>query len=271
MAAINDINTGPASGMSNAVTPATAPGAPTIGTATPGHASATVTWRPPTSDGGSPITGYLITPYIGTTAQTGITVGDVLSYDVTGLTNGTTYTFTVAAINAIDTGPASGMSNPVTPVGVAPGAPTIGTATPGNASATVTWKAPASDGGSPITGYLITPYIGTTAQAGITVGDVLSYDVTGLTNGTTYTFTVAAINAINTGPPSEQSNPVTPATAPGAPTIGTATAGNASATVTWKAPASDGGSPITGYLITAVHRHHRPDRHHRRRRPRATT
>ncbi len=250
VAAINAINTGPASAASNAVTPATAPGAPTIGIATAGHASATVTWKAPASDGGSTITGYLITPYIGTTAQTGITVGNVLSDDVTGLTNGTTYTFTVAAINAINTGPASAMSNAVTPVGVAPGAPTIGTATPGNTSATVTWKAPASDGGSTITGYLITPYIGTTAQTGITVGDVLSDVVTGLTNGTTYTFTVAAINAVNTGPPSGTSNPVTPATAPGAPIIGTATAGNASATVTWKAPASDGGSTITGYSIT---------------------
>ncbi len=250
VAAINAINTGPASGPSNAVTPATAPGAPTIGVSTAGHASATVTWSPPTSDGGSPITNYLITPYIGTTAQNGITVGDVDSDVVTGLTNGAMYTFTVAAINAINTGPPSAQSNPVTPMGVAPGAPTIGTATPGDESATVTWKAPASDGGSPITNYLITPYIGTTAQTGITVGNVLGYDVTGLTNGTTYTFTVAAINAINTGAPSGQSNAVTPASAPGAPTIGTATPGNESATVTWKAPASDGGSPITGYLIT---------------------
>ncbi len=250
VAAINAIKTGPASGMSNAVTPATAPGAPTIGTATAGHGSATVTWTAPASNGGSSITGYLITPYIGTTEQTAITVGDLLSYDVTGLTNGITYTFTVAAINAINTGPSSGMSNPVTPIGVAPGAPTIGTATPGDSSATVTWTAPISDGGSSITGYLITPYIGTTEQTGITVGDVLSYDVTGLTDGVTYTFTVAAINAIKTGPVSANSNPVTPASAPRAPTIGTATAGNTSATVTWTAPASNGGSSITGYLIT---------------------
>ena len=87
--------------------------------------------------------------------------------------------------------------------------------------------------------------------------------VTGLTNGTAYTFTVAAINSVGTGPASAASNSVTPApvvTVPGAPTIGTATAGNASATVTWTAPASNGGSAITGYVITpssGVSRHRR--------------
>ena len=74
--------------------------------------------------------------------------------------------------------------------------------------------------------------------------------MTGLTNGTAYTFTVAAINAIGTGAASAQSNAVTPATVPGAPTIGTATRGNASATVTWTAPASNGGAVITGYVVT---------------------
>ncbi len=250
VAATNTVGTGDASAASNAVTPEapTAPGAPTIGTATAGNASATVTWTAPTNDGGSAITGYEITPFIGTTAQTPIDVGNVTTDDVTGLTNGTAYTFTVAAINSVGTGDASAASNAVTPEAPAvPGAPTIGTATAGNASATVTWTAPADQGSSPITGYLITPSSGPT----VTVGNVTSDDVTGLTNGTAYTFTVSAINSVGTGDPSASSNSVTPEAAdPGAPTIGTATAGNASATVTWTAPASDGGSPITGYVIT---------------------
>ena len=66
--------------------------------------------------------------------------------------------------------------------------------------------------------------------------------MTGLTNGTTYTFTVAAINALGTGGPVGVSNAVTPPPVPEAPTIGTATAGNAQATVSWTAPGSDGGS-----------------------------
>jgi hypothetical protein len=90
----------------------------------------------------------------------------------------------------------------------APGAPTNVTATAGDAQATVTWTAPSNNGGSPITGYVITPSSGSP----VTVGNVTTDTVTGLTNGTSYTFTVAAINAVNTGPPSAPSNSVTPAT-----------------------------------------------------------
>ena len=187
----------------------TVPGAPTIGTATPGNAQATVTWSAPASNGGSSITGYVVTPYIGATAQTATTVGTVLTTTITGLTNGTTYTFRVAAINSVGTGSQSANSNAVTPATV-PGAPTIGTATPGNAQATVTWSAPASNGGSSITGYVVTPYIGATAQTATTVGTVLTTTITGLTNGTTYTFRVAAINGVGTGSQSANSNAVTP-------------------------------------------------------------
>jgi hypothetical protein len=128
-----------------------------------------------------------------------------------------------------------------------PGAPTIGTATAGNAQATVTFTAPVSNGGSPITGYTVT-----SSPGGITrTGSASPITVTGLTNGTTYTFTVTATNANGTGPASAVSNSVTLSTVPGAPTIGTATAGNAQATVTFTAPVSNGGSPITGYTVTS--------------------
>ena len=252
VAATNTSGTGTPSTASNAVTPAALPGAPTNVVASAGNASASVTWDAPASDGGEPITGYTITPYIGSTAQTPVTVGDVTEDEVTGLTNGTAYTFTVTATTAAGSGPASTASNSVTPTNtvVPPGFPTGVEATAGNASATVTWVAPASDGGSPVTGYVITPYIGTTAQTAVDVGNVLTDDVTGLTNGTTYTFTVSAVNTAGTGTPSAASSAVTPTTVPGAPTGVSATAGNASATVTWVAPASDGGTPVTGYVIT---------------------
>ena len=89
--------------------PATAPAAPTGVTATAGNASATVSWTAP-SNGGSPITSYTVTPFIGTTAQTPTTVTGnppATTATVTGLTNGTAYTFTVPATNAVGTGPAS--------------------------------------------------------------------------------------------------------------------------------------------------------------------
>ncbi len=64
-----------------------------------------------------------MTPYIGATAQTPKVVANVLTTTVTGLTNGTSYTFKVAATNVVGTGPQSGASNAVTPAAV-PGAPT---------------------------------------------------------------------------------------------------------------------------------------------------
>lgn len=183
-----------------AIVPLTVPGAPTIGTATAGNGQATITFTPPASNGGSAITSYTVTSNPGGFTATGtaspITVG--------GLTNGTVYTFTVRATNAIGTGAASAASNSVTPATV-PGAPTIGAAAPGNGQATVAFTPPASNGGSPITGYTVTSNPG-----GVTASGAASpITVSGLTNGTAYTFTVTATNALGTGPASAASNSVT--------------------------------------------------------------
>ena len=136
-------------------------------------------------------------------------------------------------------------------VPVAPGAPTIGSAVAGNGSATVSWAAPASNGGSAITGYVVTPYVGFTPQPSTTYPSTATTQIVpGLTNGTQYRFRVQAINAVGTGTFSTTTNAVVPAAPPGAPTIGSAVAGNGQATVSWTAPASNGGSAITGYVVT---------------------
>jgi hypothetical protein len=132
-----------------------------------------------------------------------------------------------------------------TAVATFPDAPTIGTATGGNAEATVTFSAPGSNGGSAITSYTVTSspgsITGTGASSPITV--------TGLSNGTAYTFTVTATNIVGTGSASSASNSVTPATVPGAPTGVTATAGNGQVSLSWLAPVDNGGSAITDYVI----------------------
>ena len=88
-----------------------------------------------------------------------------------------------------------------------PGAPTGVTATAGNGQATVTWSAPASNGGSPITGYTVTASPGGLT---CTTAGALTCTVSGLTNGTPYSFTVTASNAAGTGPSSSPSASVTP-------------------------------------------------------------
>ena len=154
-------------------------------------------WTAPTNTGGSAITGYTVRVYAGTSTtvlKTVTAAGSATSLAVTGLTNGTSYTFTVAATNAAGTGPASARSAAVTPATV-PTAPAIGVPTRGNASATVRWTAPTNTGGSAITGYTVRVYTGTSTTVLKTVtaaGSATSLAVTGLTNGTSYTFTVAA-------------------------------------------------------------------------------
>jgi invasion protein IalB len=227
------------------VTPYTVPGAPTGVSAVPGNAQATLSWAAPANTGGNAITGYTVTASGGGSCTA---VAPATTCVVTGLTNGTAYTFTVVATNAAGNSVASAPSASVTPATV-PGAPTGATATAGNAQASVAWTAPASDGGSTITGYTVTA-IGGSGGACSAVAPATICTVTGLANGTAYTFTVTATNAAGTSAPSAPSASVTPFTVPDAPTGVTATAGNGQATVSWAAPASNG-SPITGYTVTA--------------------
>ncbi|MBT2226559.1 S-layer family protein [Nonomuraea sp. NEAU-A123] len=189
------------------------PATPAAPTATAGAGSATVTWVAPASNGNA-ITGYLVTPYRNGVAQTVQSFdASTLTRTLTGLTVGASYTFTVAAVNAIGTGTASPQSNAVVPYAV-PGQPTITAATAGDSSATLTWTAPA-DGGSPITGYIITPYIGAVAQTPQSfTGTGTTQTATGLTPGVAYTFTVTAQNLAGLGPPSAHSTVVTPNASP---------------------------------------------------------
>jgi hypothetical protein len=230
--------------------PAAVPGQVTNASATPGNASANVTWTAPAS--GGPVTSYTITPYIGSEAQTATTISGTppaTGTTITGLTNGTSYTFTVQAANPNGTGATSSPSSAITPA-TTPSAPSAVTASAGNTTASVSWTAPSSNGGSAITSYTVTPYIGASAQTPLEVSaSTTSTSITGLTNGTSYTFTVTATNTLGNGPASEHSNAVTPATTPATPTTVTASPGNASATVKWSAPAN-GGSPITSYTVT---------------------
>ncbi|HEY5110994.1 MAG TPA: fibronectin type III domain-containing protein, partial [Acidimicrobiales bacterium] len=231
------------------------PGAPTNVTAVAGNTSATVTWVGPSSNGSAPITGYTVIANPGG-ATCSVNGPTATSCVVSGLVNGTTYTFTVVA--SAGTSTSAGESNSVTPEvssapPVAPGTPTNVTAVAGNTSATVTWVDPSSNGGAPITNYTVT-----SSPGGATCTDnsaiATSCTVTGLMDGTTYTFTVVATNSAGTSASSGASNAVMPAAspgAPGAPTNVTAVAGNTSATVTWVDPSTNGGTLITSYTVTS--------------------
>jgi hypothetical protein len=125
------------------------------------------------------------------------------------------------------------------------------TAAAGDGQVTLSWTAPASDGGSPVTGYNVykgTTSGGETGPANGTLVTATGYKVTGLVNGTTYYFRVTAVNKAGESKPSVEAKAV-PVGAPGVPAGLTAAAGDGQVTLSWTAPASDGGSPVTGYNV----------------------
>lgn len=176
----------------------TVPDAPTIGTVTGGNAQATVPFTPPASNGGLAITGYtaLSSPggFTGTSSSSPIVVS--------GLANGTAYTFTVTATNALGASTASSVSNQVTPtLPAAPDQVTGLSVTGVNKQALLDWDTPGA-GGDVITDYLVeykTSATSTWSTFNHSVSTTTKIIVTGLLNDTAYDFRVSAINSGGAG------------------------------------------------------------------------
>jgi hypothetical protein len=253
MAATNAAGSGPVSDASNRVTPSTVPGKPVVENVARGNGQATVYFSAPPAtasgpgNGGSPITSYTVTsdPEDIKATRAGASTAPIT---LTGLTYNVPYTFTVTAENANGAGAPSDPSEPVTPTAAVPGAPTAVTAVmAGNRSLSISFNAP------PANGAMITEYNVTSYPGGITgKGAASPIIVTGLQNGTAYSFTVSATNAIGTGPLSARSPYVIPAVAPGPPAGVIAAPGNMRATISFKPPASNGGMPVTSYTLTSA-------------------
>jgi len=129
-----------------------------------------------------------------------------------------------------------------------PSSPRNVSAVAGVASAVVSFTAPVSDGGSAITSYTVTSSPGNFVETGSSSPITIS----GLSNNTSYTFTVVANNAAGSSVSSSASSPKTTATTPGLPRNVTVTAYDSSALISFTAPLSNGGATITGYTVVST-------------------
>ena len=252
--AVNAVGNGTASDYELAAASAepTAPGAvqnfdATASTTVAGQVA--LDWDAPASTGGSPIIRYEYRYHDGDTAQPGWTDNGVSTTDVTltGLTNyGESHTFWVRAVNSVGFGPFRTAN--ATP-GSVPDAPTGLSTSPGDTQVTLSWTAPDGNGGA-IFRY---DYSSDDGSSWTSTGSTsTSRTVTGLTNGTEYTFRVRAVNSygLSAASASAAATPTVTLLVPGQVTGLSATPGDAEFTLSWSAPSSDGGSPITDYDYT---------------------
>ena len=239
------VTSGTSSATGTAVTTAKVtsniPGAPASVTAYAGIGKATVTWTTPTT--GLAATSYTVTATPGGATCTSTTLSCVVS----GLLYGTSYTFTVKSTNSYGTSAPSVASNAVTPSESYPAAPTTVKAVAGNQTARISWKA-AVNNGAVVTAYVVTAFPG-----GMTCTTSLTTCVvSGLTNGTPYTFTVTARNAVGVGPASLASATVIPrVSAAPAPINVVVRRGNGFLVVHWSAGIANG-AVVSDYIVSAT-------------------
>jgi len=217
----------PASIASSGFMPYTVPSAPTITNLIPASNQITV-YVSPGNTNGSEITRYSYSLNGGSYVNT---ANAALSFDISGLTNGTSYTVALKAENAAGVGAASTTSAAVIPFTV-PNAPTITGVTVGNTTATVAITN-GNNNGRTATQYQYTYTNTSTGVATIlttstSVTQLSSILITGLTNWASYTVKVKAINLAGASVDSSASNPFMPYNIPGAPVIASVVPGNAS-------------------------------------------
>ena len=247
VAAGNDVGEGQRSAEANA-TPATLPGQPFGLSAVPDTGHITLTWQPPTDNGGFPVVNYTV--YRGTTSggKTLLaTVGRSPTYLDSAVTDGVTYYYEVAAVSSMGEGSKSNEANAT--LLRKPSEPRNLIATAGDHQATLTWTEPMSNGGSPVINYRL--YRGTTPGNDLfiaEVGNVTTYFDTSLDNGRTYYYKVRALNIVGEGPDSNEAS-ANPGAMPGEPRVFAAVGGSKEVTLTWLPPIDDGGRQITGYEV----------------------
>ncbi len=274
--AINSIGTGNSSNTATTTLTQvlTVPGSPTLSANPSSATSVSLSWIPPSNDGGSAITGYKI-EYANGTSQYVVLVSNTgnsqTGYIHNGLVTGTSYSYRVTAINSI------GLGNPSNVVTVQPQetkTPTITTAIAVSpTSAQISWIGPSQTYGQVVSGYKIDQVInGNFLPVDDTASGVTSYTIPNLTTGKTYTFAVTALlsGGSQTNPsPLVSITPTSTSSAPGVsnqppPTqvppqnlalpdppsgVNATLISKNTVQLSWVLPSNNGKLPVTGFKI----------------------
>lgn len=232
----------------------TVPGTPVLTGSVPGQGSVDVSFSEPSDTGGQPITQYYGQCVSSDGGVTGATFGTSSPIRVSGLGGSKTYRCRVQARNASGWGPYTAFGPSVVTAAVtAPSAPVLTGTAAGTSTATVTFTAPANDGGSPITQYYAQCVSSDGGVLGAKLATTGPIAVSGLSGGKTYRCRVQAKNAVGWGPYTAFGSSVTlAATAPSAPTLTGSTPSATAVSVAFGAPAQDGGAPVTQYYAQCV-------------------
>lgn len=218
--------------------------------ATGGNTYVSLTWDTPSSDGGSPITNYVLyrgnTPggesYLDYTHDNGTTYID------SSAANGNTYYYIICAnnINGLGTNSTEVMAT----AGTTPTAPQNLQVEANGTQMNISWDVPLDNGGLAVTGYNIcrSTVIGSEVLFD-TIGNVTNYLDTGLTRGQTYYYQVSALNSAGESSLSGENYASVPQTVPDAPQNLQVQVSNAQAVLSWEAPTDNGGMTITEYKI----------------------
>ncbi len=264
ISAINSIGAGTPStvvqGTTDAVT-VTFPDAPTsLTAAASGRTIINLSWKAPVNNGGSAISGYRIeVSPDGSSGWADLesnTKSTSTTYAHENLDPETTHHYQVSAINSVGGGLPSNIDTATTDAVSTPDAPTdlIAIAS-GPTVINLSWKAPANNGGSAISGYRIEISLNGNSNWTDIVTNTRSRSTTYVhrnrTPETTGYYRISAINSIGTGPVSSIKSASTEAlTVPDAPTGLSATAnGRTIIYLSWTAPTQTGGAAIIGYKI----------------------
>ncbi len=225
------------------------PGEPRDLVVTAADGQTTLSWSAPLDDNGRPISGYVI--YYGISPgrlQFTLDTGNATTLVHSGLTNGVTYYYEVAAVNEAGESLLRTETASARPMGL-PGAVTYLAGEFLSGAIHLSWKGPAETGGATSLDYDLRRGISEDAlETYATLVDQEEYTDTALAPGATYYYQVVVSNELGASPPSEVIS-VRVLTVPGAVGGLVARSGNGFVELTWSPPEDDGGTDVTGYIV----------------------